>query len=185
MPAAAPARRETRQVAPAPGTRRGRDRPYPGGVNAEPTGAADRGPRQPDPLEISRLRVAIGRLHRRMVQNAAGDLTFSQTSALVAVEKLGPIRLGELAARERVAAPSMTRTVSGLVEGGLLHRAGDPQDGRSFLLSITEQGRRFLEALRTERSAVLAAGIAQLGDEDFAILRQALPVLERLAEQGS
>lgn len=154
-------------------------------MNAQPTGAADRRPSQADPQEIARLRVAIGRLHRRMVQHTAGDLTFSQTSALVAVEKLGPIRLGELAARERVAAPSMTRTVSGLVEAGLLHRAGDPQDGRSYLLSITDQGRGFLEALRTERSAVLAAGIAQLGEEEIAILRSALPVLEHLAEQES
>jgi len=156
-----------------------------GVVNAEPTGAPDRGPNQADPQEIARLRVAIGRLHRRMVQHTAGDLTFSQTSALVAVEKLGPIRLGELAARERVAAPSMTRTVAGLVEAGLLHRAGDPQDGRSYLLSITDQGRGFLEALRTERSAVLAAGIAQLGAEELDILRRALPVLEHLAERES
>ena len=156
-----------------------------GDVNAEPTGAAASSPSQADPQEIARLRVAIGRLHRRMVQHTAGDLTFSQTSALVAVDKLGPIRLGELAARERVAAPSMTRTVSGLVEAGLLHRAGDPQDGRSYLLSITEYGRGFIEALRTERSAVLAAGIAQLGEEEIAILRKALPVLEHLAEQES
>ncbi len=154
-------------------------------VNAQPPGAADNSPSQVDPQEIARLRVAIGRLHRRMTQHTGGDLTFSQTSALVAVDKLGPIRLGELAARERVAAPSMTRTVSGLVEAGLLHRAGDPQDGRSYLLSITDQGHTFLEALRTERSAVLAAGIAQLDQDELATLRRALPVLERLAEQGA
>ena len=138
-----------------------------------------------DPQEIARLRVAIGRLHRRMVQSTSGDLTFSQTSALVAVEKLGPIRLGELAARERVAAPSMTRTVSGLVEAGLLHRAGDPQDGRSFLLSITERGRGFLEEMRTERNATLAQGISHLTEHEVRVLRAALPVLEHLAEQES
>jgi DNA-binding MarR family transcriptional regulator len=138
-----------------------------------------------DPQEIARLRVAIGRLHRRMVQSTSGDLTFSQTSALVAVEKLGPIRLGELAARERVAAPSMTRTVSGLVEAGLLHRAGDPQDGRSFLLSITERGRGFLEDMRTERNATLAQGISHLTGHEVQVLRAALPVLEHLAEQES
>jgi DNA-binding MarR family transcriptional regulator len=138
-----------------------------------------------DPQEIARLRVAIGRLHRRMVQSTSGDLTFSQTSALVAVEKLGPIRLGELAARERVAAPSMTRTVSGLVEAGLLHRAGDPQDGRSFLLSITERGLGFLEDMRTERNATLAQGIARLTRDEVQVLHAALPVLEHLAEQES
>jgi DNA-binding MarR family transcriptional regulator len=154
-------------------------------VNAEKTESTPGDPAAADPQEIARLRVAIGRLHRRMVQRTTGNLTFSQTSALVAVEKVGPIRLGELAARERVAAPSMTRTVSGLVEAGLLHRAGDPQDGRSFLLSITELGRSFAEGLRTERNAALAEGVAQLSEQEYAALRAALPVLEHLAEQES
>ena len=152
-------------------------------MNAEKTESTPGDPAAADPQEIARLRVAIGRLHRRMVQRTSGNLTFSQTSALVAVEKVGPIRLGELAARERVAAPSMTRTVSGLVEAGLLHRAGDPQDGRSFLLSITELGRGFIEGLRTERNAALAEGVAQLTEQEYAALRAALPVLEHLAEQ--
>jgi DNA-binding MarR family transcriptional regulator len=152
----------------------GAEHPEPAPPSAEPAA---------DPQEITRLRVAIGRLHRRMVQSTSGDLTFSQTSALVAVEKLGPIRLGELAARERVAAPSMTRTVSGLVEAGLLHRAGDPQDGRSFLLSITDRGLRFLEELRSVRNATLAQGISHLTGQEVEVLRAALPVLERLAEQ--
>ena len=153
-------------------------------MNAEPTApVVPADPAAADPQEIARLRVAIGRLHRRMVQRTSGNLTFSQTSALVAVEKVGPIRLGELAARERVAAPSMTRTVSGLVESGLLHRAGDPQDGRSFLLSITDLGREFLEGLRTERNAALAEGVSHLTSAEYGALRAALPVLEHLAEQ--
>jgi DNA-binding MarR family transcriptional regulator len=151
-------------------------------VNAD-IASAPGDPAAADPQEIARLRVAIGRLHRRMVQRASGNLTFSQTSALVAVEKVGPIRLGELAARERVAAPSMTRTVSGLVEAGLLNRAGDPQDGRSFLLSITDLGRSFLEGLRTERNAALAEGVSHLTAAEYQALRAALPVLEHLAEQ--
>ncbi|HEX4789900.1 MAG TPA: MarR family transcriptional regulator [Actinospica sp.] len=162
-------------------------------MNPESTGpgpAAERTPSHADPAsvdpqEIARLRVAIGRLHRRMVQSTSGDLTFSQTSALVAVEQLGPIRLGELAARERVAAPSMTRTVSGLVEAGLLNRAGDPLDGRSFLLSITDRGRHFLEEMRTERNAALAQSISHLSESEFDVLRAALPVLEHLAQQKS
>ena len=151
-------------------------------MNAD-TESAPGDPAAADPQEIARLRVAIGRLHRRMTQNTSGDLTFSQTSALVAVEKLGPIRLGELAVRERVAAPSMTRTVSGLVEAELLHRTGDPQDGRSFLLSITDLGRTFIEGLRTERNAALAEGVAHLTAAEYQALRDALPVLEHLAEQ--
>lgn len=135
-------------------------------------------------VEIARLRVAIGRLHRRMVRNTSGDLTFAQTSALVAVEKAGPIRLGELAAREGVTAPTMTRTVAKLEDTGLLERAENPQDGRSFRLSITGRGRALLESLRTESDAALTSAILCLSSTEHAALRTVLPVLERLVEGG-
>lgn len=142
---------------------------------------ADRYTADPE-VEIARLRVAIGRLHRRMARNTSGDLTFAQTSALVAVEKAGPIRLGELAAREGVTAPTLTRTAAKLEETGLLERAEDPQDRRSFRLSITDRGHALLESLRTESDAALTSAILCLSSAEHAALRTVLPVLERLAE---
>ena len=139
---------------------------------------------QPDPQDITRLRVAVGRLHRRLAQRASGELTFAQISALVTVEKHGPIRQGELAAREKVAAPSMTRTVSGLVEGGLVQKIPDPEDGRSCHIVVTEAARTLLEKVRTERSAMLAERVARLSPEQYETLVAALPVLEQLAEEA-
>src|SRR5579859_2937000 len=109
----------------------------------------------PDPQDITRLRVAVGRLHRRLAQRSSGELTFAQISALVVVEKYGPIRQGELAAREKVAAPSMTRTVSGLIEDGLVRKIPDPEDGRSSHIVITPSGKVLLEKVRSERTAML------------------------------
>ncbi|MEU4302480.1 MarR family winged helix-turn-helix transcriptional regulator [Kitasatospora aureofaciens] len=81
---------------------------------------------------VVRLRLAIGRLNRQLVR-ASGDqdLTSAQLSALARVEQHGPLRLGELAAREGVAVPSMVRTVAPLVADGLIAKTPDPQDGRS------------------------------------------------------
>jgi DNA-binding MarR family transcriptional regulator len=138
----------------------------------------------PDPQDITRLRVAVGRLHRRLAQRSTSELTFAQISALVMVEKHGPIRQGELAAREKVAAPSMTRTVSGLVEAGLVQKIPDPEDGRSCHIVVTEAARTLLEKVRTERSAMLAERVARLSPEQYATLVDALPVLEQLAEEA-
>ena len=137
----------------------------------------------PDPQDITRLRVAVGRLHRRLAQRAPRELTFAQISALVMVEKHGPIRQGELAAREKVAAPSMTRTVSGLIQAGLVEKIPDPDDGRSCHIVVTPAARTLLDQVRTERSAMLAERSARLSSEQYAALVAALPVLEQLAEE--
>lgn len=137
----------------------------------------------PDPREIARLRVAVGRLHRRLAQRTGSELTFAQVSALVTVEKLGPIRQGELAAREKVAAPSMTRTVAGLIEAGLVEKVPDPHDGRSCHIRATPAGHALLDQVRTERTALLAERAARLTPEQVALLVAALPVLEQLAEE--
>ena len=137
----------------------------------------------PDPQDITRLRVAVGRLHRRLAQRSTSELTFAQISALVMVEKHGPIRQGELAAREKVAAPSMTRTVSGLIEAGLVEKIPDPDDGRSCHIVVTPAARILLDKVRTERAAMLTERAARLSGEQYATLVAALPVLEQLAEE--
>lgn len=138
---------------------------------------------QPDPQDVTRLRVAVGRLHRRLAQRASGELTFAQISALVTVEKHGPIRQGELAAREKVAAPSMTRTVAGLIEAGLVAKIPDPEDGRSCHIVATPAAHVLLEKVRSERAAMLAERAARLTPEQYATLVAALPVIEQLAEE--
>jgi DNA-binding MarR family transcriptional regulator len=138
---------------------------------------------EPSGQDIAKLRVAVGRLHRRLAQRATNELTFAQVSALVTVERRGPIRLGELAAREKVAAPSMTRTAASLLVLGLIDKVPDPEDGRSFHIVLAEAGRELLDHVRTERSALLAERVSRLSAEQYATLLAALPVLEQLAEE--
>ncbi|MDI5967643.1 MarR family transcriptional regulator [Streptomyces sp. SL13] len=136
-----------------------------------------------DPAMTARLRLAIARLNRQMVRASSGqDLTFAQLSALSRVEQFGPLRLGELAARERVAASSMTRTITPLTAAGLIGKAPDPQDGRSFLIEITAHGAQVVTDIRRERSKVLADRVDRLTPEQTTALYAALPVLEALAD---
>jgi DNA-binding MarR family transcriptional regulator len=140
------------------------------------------GLQEPTDLELaSRLRLALGRLYRRLRQHGPQALTASQESTLASLESLGPVRLGDLAAHEGVTAPTQSRLVTSLEEQGLLRRAPDPEDKRAARLAITAEGRRRLERLRNERSAFMVDQLATLSDRQRAAIVDALPALEILA----
>ena len=69
------------------------------------------------------LRLAVGRLNRRIRIDGHESIPPLQLSALVTVELHGPLRLSELARREAVTAPTMSRVLAALDEQGLVHRA--------------------------------------------------------------
>ncbi|MYS23444.1 transcriptional regulator, MarR family [Streptomyces sp. DvalAA-14] len=148
-----------------------------GAPSAAPPPAA--GPSSPD---VARLRLLIARLYRQMAQASGDDLnlTYAQLSALARIEEQGPMRLGELAAYERVAAPSATRTVGPLAAAGLIRKEPDPSDGRSWLVSIAPAGTDLLVRIRRERSELLARRMSRLTPDQGRTLRAALPVLEQL-----
>src|SRR3954471_20350257 len=93
----------------------------------------------------ARLRVAITRLQRQLRQQSVGDLTLSQWSALVTIELHGPLRIGDIADREGVSAPTATRLTASLEEQGLVERETDSADRRSSYVHVTDRGRRQLE----------------------------------------
>jgi len=129
----------------------------------------------------ARLRLVIARLNRQMRQQSVGDLTLSQWSALVTVEQHGPLRIGDIADREQVSAPTATRLVASLEARGLLDRETDATDRRSSNVSITDSGRGQLEWARQAGTAKLAQRLSTLADQDVQRLLEVLPMLEQLA----
>lgn len=128
------------------------------------------------------LRLVIARLGRRLRQQSAGGLTPSQLSILSTLEGSGPLHMGELARREAVAPPTITRIVGVLADGGLVTRSTNPDDARSALIEVTGKGRKVLEAVRNERTALLVERLAGLDDGEVAALAAVLPILERLVD---
>ena len=126
------------------------------------------------------LRVVVARTARRLRQEAGTDLSPSQTSALAAVDRHGPLTPSELAACERIQRPTATRVIARLEESGLVSRAADPEDRRSSLVSVTPEGRALLEKLRTRKDAFLAQRLAKLDAEELATLERAADILERV-----
>lgn len=131
----------------------------------------------------ARLRVAITRLQRQMRQHSVGELTLSQWSALVTIETHAPLRIGDLAEREGVSAPTATRLVASLEERGLVTRATDAADRRSSYVSVTAAGSEQLEWARRVRTAKLAQRLATLSDDEVRRVLDVLPLLEALAAE--
>jgi DNA-binding MarR family transcriptional regulator len=128
----------------------------------------------------ARLRVVIARLARQLRQHSPGGLTPSQWSALATVEAHGPLRIGDLADREGVTAPTATRVVASLEEAGLLSRASDPSDRRTSYIALTQEARDKLEATRGLHTTELVQRLSDMPGADVQRLRDLLPILESL-----
>jgi DNA-binding MarR family transcriptional regulator len=137
---------------------------------------------QDDPELAAHLRLVIMRLARQLRSQTVGGLSPSLISALVTIERTGPVTLGRLAALERVKPPSVTRMVAALELAGLVRREADPLDHRVARLSLTADGKRTVARSRTRKTAYLARRLRELDEAELASLRQALPILERVLE---
>ena len=130
-----------------------------------------------------RLRLAITRTSRRLRQEAGTALSPSQSSALASIDRHGPLTPSELADRERIQRPTVTRLLVRLEAAGLIARAADPADGRSSLITVTPSGRDLLRKLRLRKDAFLARRLEHLDAEERATLDRAAAILERLLEE--
>jgi DNA-binding MarR family transcriptional regulator len=133
-------------------------------------------------IDVTRLRVAIARLSRRLRKHELVGLTPTQLSALSTVDKAGPLRLGDLAAAEGIAPSTLTRLVSALEERGYVQRCSVPGDARASTLAITDLGHAELERIRRETTSLLTDSLTMLPAEQLAALAAALPALEQLAD---
>jgi DNA-binding MarR family transcriptional regulator len=141
--------------------------------------------RTASPTDVAaRLRLGITRTARRLRQEGGHSLSPSQSAALVTVERHGPLTPSELAARERVQRPTVTRVLARLEETGLVTRAADPGDRRSSLVSLTPAGAELLAESRTRKDAFLARRLERLDPADRATLARAAELLEALLEDA-
>jgi DNA-binding MarR family transcriptional regulator len=135
-------------------------------------------------FDAARLRVAVLRLSRRLRKHDLAGLTPSQLSTLSYVGASGPVRLGDLAAAERIAPSTLTRVVNVLEDRGYLRRHPAPDDARAFLVTVTDSGQEVLQRIRAEGTRMLADILQTLPADQLAALDAALPALEWLAGSG-
>jgi DNA-binding MarR family transcriptional regulator len=95
----------------------------------------------------------------------------------------GPATAGDLAGRERVSAPSMSRSVSELEERKYVSRTVDPSDARQKIVSLTASGRRALLQGRKDRDEYVAALLVNCTHDELADLQRGAELLRKVVEQ--
>jgi DNA-binding MarR family transcriptional regulator len=133
------------------------------------------------PTDSHQLARSVARLNRRLRQERQTDLTPTQLSVLGSIRTLGSATPSAIAAHERVQPPSITRTLTCLVDDGLVLREPHPGDGRQVLISISDKGDAVLAEERDRRDEWLAQRLAELTTPERKTLREATALLERLA----
>jgi DNA-binding MarR family transcriptional regulator len=133
-----------------------------------------------DPETVTRLRMALLRVGRRLRQQTHTGITPSQLSALSTVHRHGPLTLGDLAGLENVQPPSISRIVGALEGEGYVERTADDSDRRVALVEITTKGADELDQIRKHRDEWLADRLDALTVENRRRVLDALPALEKL-----
>jgi len=135
--------------------------------------------------ELARdLRAMVSRLKRRLREQAGvGDLTPSQTSVLLHLEKHGSATTSDLARAEGMRPQSMGAVIAVLEQAGLVLGTPDPSDGRRTILSLTEDCRTWIRQGRAARQDWLTRTIqTRLNGDEQDTLAAALVLMARLVE---
>jgi len=137
------------------------------------------------PELTARLQRVLGRLQRALRRGAPSALGPGALAALSTLSSEGAMRPTDLAAREGVRPPTLTRMLTVLEEGGYVARTVDPGDRRASLIEVTPLGSETLLGTRSARAGQLARHIDALTPRQRRTLAEAMPVLEALAGMDS
>ncbi|MEV6910599.1 MarR family transcriptional regulator [Amycolatopsis sp. NPDC051071] len=130
----------------------------------------------------SRLRLAVVRLNRRLRAQRAGDgISLTQVSALSTLHKCGALTPGQLAAKEGVQPPSMTRVIAALEDMDYVERRPHPTDGRQAIVELSDRGRSYVIEQITAREIWLDKQLAELSTEEREVLSRAAEIIDRMA----
>lgn len=139
-----------------------------------------------DPTRVAaELKVAVGRIHRRLRQShASGELTLSESSVLARLDRGGDASPSTLAEEERVRPQAMASTLAGLEQRGYVRRTPDPADGRRVTMSLTTDGLAVINDRRSKTVRLIAGALADaFTPAELRELHRVLPLLDRLADK--
>jgi len=131
------------------------------------------------PQHLALVCSQFSRLAARRSEVGVGTVSWR---VVATIERHGPLRLSEIADRERVSRPTATTVIKRLEEEGLVRREPDPTDSRSSLVSTTEQGTGQLTAWRSQLATGVGALLEPLPAEDIATLERAAEILAGLVD---
>ncbi|MFC1412282.1 MarR family winged helix-turn-helix transcriptional regulator [Streptacidiphilus sp. N1-12] len=138
-----------------------------------------------DPAQVQRLTDVVTRLRRALRSSIRTEYPW-ESLPMAQVELLqtlasGPMRVGELATRQRLAPNTVSGLIGKLLESGFVDRQADPGDRRTARIALTQAGHRQLLDWQRAHERRIAAALSTLSEEDNTAVMDALGGLERLA----
>lgn len=128
------------------------------------------------------IRSACFRLVRR-VRYHGTTLPPNHFAVLAWLDSRGTMTSAELAAAERVSAPSMSRTVGELADKGYIERTPDENDKRRVNLTISPEGHKLLIDGRRERDTWMVERLDDCTPEEIEVLHKAADILGRMLQE--
>jgi len=113
------------------------------------------------------------------------ELTREQLRVMFLLSFKGRSSPGEVAASFGVPKANVTSIIDRLVEKGLISRQENPDDRRSYILSLTEEGKSQVERLREIGAAKIKGVLKRMPDSALTSLQMGLEALiKALEEEG-
>jgi DNA-binding MarR family transcriptional regulator len=136
-----------------------------------------------DPITVAnRLRPVLLKLNRELRREIHSlDVTGGQVSLLNQIKQEPLIGIRELAARERMSKPGMSKYVARLEASGLVKRS-ELADKRRVGFQLTDEGERVVLSVKRRRTAWLAERLRGLSPDELDAVDAAVEPLLTLLE---
>ncbi len=131
------------------------------------------------------LALAFGSLIRRIRAAAPSDLhelSWTQKSVIIRLDKDGPATAADLARAEGVKAQSMGSAIAALEKMGFVERKAHPTDGRQINIVLTDSGKALRKDTQAAKHSWLAQAIEKLETKDQETLFAAAEVIKKLVD---
>jgi DNA-binding MarR family transcriptional regulator len=132
---------------------------------------------------VSDLRTVVGRLIKKLRKESATgrQLSLTERSVLFLLLQHKELLPSELAAMEQITNQSMSTILSHLLELGYITRTASTTDKRKVLITLTTEGEKTLQQVRSERDHWLAHAIeATCTQQEQELLKQAIIPLTKI-----
>ena len=141
-----------------------------------------------DALETPAFAAEVAMMCSRVIRTAlyrAGMAPSSATWRVVRfIQNNGPVRISDVARRERSTMATVSTLVNRLVKQGLVNKEKDTSDARQSLLTVTPKGRSLCNEWQDRLGEAVAEDFASLSLDELTVLAEALPVMRKLVSEG-
>ena len=132
------------------------------------------------------LRITIHRLVKllRRQTNNDSELSLTECSTMGSIYNHGELLSSALAQMEKVTTQSMSQIINHLYELNYIHKTPSEEDKRKVLLSLTAEGKAFVEDSRQRKQEWLAHALREkVSSAEKDRLMEALKIMTKLIDE--